>query len=70
MRIARYLRFDHSGAKVQDGGNPAGEAPELLLAIPVAARRLDDGVQGLLVWLGLDEHHLWSARPDGLATDK
>jgi hypothetical protein len=67
MWICMYLRLDHAIAKVQDRGYPAGEAPKLLFSIPVAARGLEHGVQGLLVGLGLDEDHFRSPRPYGLA---
>lgn len=65
-----YLRPDHATSKIQDGGHPTGEAPELLLAIPEAACSLDDGVQRLLVWLGLDEDHLGSPRSYGFAANE
>lgn len=67
MWICMYLRLHHAIAKVQDGGYAAGQAPKLLLSIPVAACCLDDGVQGLLVGLGLDEDQFRSPRPYGLA---
>jgi hypothetical protein len=70
MWIGMYLRFHHAGAKIQDGGDPARKAPKLLLAIPVPACGLDDGVQRFLVRLSLNVHHLWRAGPDGLAAHK
>jgi hypothetical protein len=70
MWIVIYLRLDHAGAEVQDGGDPARKAPELLLSVPVAARCLDDGVQSLLVGLRLDEEHFGCSSADGLAADE
>ncbi len=65
-----YLRFYHATAKIQDCGNPAGEAPKLLLAIPASAGRLDDRVQWLLVRMRLNVNHLWRPGPNGLAADE
>jgi hypothetical protein len=62
-----YLRLNDATAKVEDGGDAAGKAPELALSVPLAAGRLDDGVQRLLMDLRLDEDHLRCARPYGLA---
>jgi len=62
-----YLRHDDAIAEVEDSGDAAGQAPELPFPVPLSAGCLDDGVQRLLVGLGLDEDHFRRTRPDGLA---
>lgn len=65
-----YLYADYAIPEVQDRCDSAGEPPELLFGIPEASRGLDDGVQGSLMWLRLQIHHLCCARPDWLAADQ
>ena len=64
-----YLRLDDTRAQIEDGGDPAGQAPELTPSVPQPACCLDDRVQRLLVGLGLDEDHLRSAGADRFAAD-